>query len=388
MPSAPGRGTRGHPRLIWTNALVFGLTALVAAAGVPWYGLAVGFKATSWVWFALFLVANGTAITGGYHRLWSHRAYDAHWTVRLWFMAFGSMAMQNSVLIWSSNHRMHHRFVDDTGKDPYASPRGFWFSHIGWMLRAYPSGAADLAVVRDLERDPILRFQHRFYLPLVLATNIGFPLLAGWAAGDVFGTFLLAGVLRLVLSHHFTFFINSLAHMWGTQPYTEENTARDNPVLALLTHGEGYHNFHHIFAQDYRNAIRWYQWDPTKWLVATLAALRLAWNLKRTPEFQIQRALLTMQFKRAEMRLTSLASARQFGTTQLEHLRARVSAEYEAFAAAVAEWARIKDQWYEEKKQAIRRRWEDTGLHRRLAEIERELRLQSKRLRLLQASLA
>ena len=71
------------------------------------------------------------------------------------------------------------------------------------------------------------------------------------------------------MSHHFTFFINSLAHMWGSRPYTEENTARDNAVLALVTFGEGYHNFHHIFAHDYRNGVRWWQWDPTKWLIAS-----------------------------------------------------------------------------------------------------------------------
>ena len=117
----------------------------------------------------------------------------------------------------------------------------------------------------------MLAFQHRFYLPLALATNFGIPLLAGWAIGDVWGTFILAGVLRLVVSHHVTFFINSLAHMWGSRPYTEENTARDNPVLAFFTYGEGYHNYHHIFAHDYRNGVRWWQWDPTKWLIAGLA---------------------------------------------------------------------------------------------------------------------
>jgi stearoyl-CoA desaturase (delta-9 desaturase) len=377
--------------LIWTNTLIFALTALVAAIGVPWYGLAVGFKAASWAWCAIFLVANGMSITAGYHRLWSHRAYDANAAVRIVYMIFGAMAIQNSILIWSSNHRVHHRFVDDEHKDPYSARRGFWFSHIGWMLREYPSGKPDFSNVKDLEKDPVVRFQQRHYIKLVLATNFGFPLLVGWALGDVIGTFLLAGVLRLVLSHHFTFFINSLAHMWGSRPYTEENSARDNPVLAVFTHGEGYHNFHHIFAHDYRNGIRWYQWDPTKWLVATLARFGLATNLKRTPDFQIQRALLTMQFKRAEARLQTLAARPHLHLhphLPLGELRARVTAEYDAFIAMVSEWARVKDQWYEEKKQAIRRHWEDTAFHRRLAEIERELRLQRKRVRVLQASLA
>jgi stearoyl-CoA desaturase (delta-9 desaturase) len=376
-----------RPKFIWTNTLIFALTALVALVAVPWYGLAVGFKAASWIACVILLFANGMSITGGYHRLWSHRAYDAHWTVRLAYMIFGSMAIQNSILIWSSNHRVHHRFVDDKDQDPYSIRRGFWFAHIGWMLREYPSGQTDLSNVKDLERDPIVSFQHRHYLALVLLTNFGIPLLVGWAVGDVLGTFILAGVLRLVLSHHFTFFINSLAHMWGSRPYTDENTARDNPLLALVTHGEGYHNFHHIFAHDYRNGIRWYQWDPTKWMVATFARVGLATHLKRTPDFQIQRALLTMQFRRAEARLESLASRPNLHD-KVGDLRARVSAEYDAFVAMVSEWARVKDQWYEEKKLAIRRHWEDTAFHRRLAEIERELRLQRKRVRLLQEHLA
>ena len=106
-----------------------------------------------------------------------------------------------------------------------------------------------------------------------------------------------------MVNHHFTFFINSLAHMWGSQPYTDENTARDNGALALITYGEGYHNFHHIFQNDYRNGVRWWQYDPSKWLIATLSGLGLASDLKRVPDMWIQRAQLAMQFKRMERAL-------------------------------------------------------------------------------------
>jgi stearoyl-CoA desaturase (delta-9 desaturase) len=358
---------------------------LVAVIAVPWYGFTKGFSLGSWAFFAFFLIANEMSITGGYHRLWAHRAYEAHPALRWFFMIFGSMALQNSALVWCSGHRTHHLHVDDYDKDPYSAKRGFWFSHIGWMLREYPSGKQDFANIPDLKRDPLLQFQHRFYVPLVLITNFGFPLLAGWIVGDILGTMILAGVLRLVLSHHFTFFINSLAHMWGNRPYTDENTARDNPVLAVLTYGEGYHNFHHIFAHDYRNGVRWWQWDPTKWMIAGLSFIGITRRLKRTPGIQIQRALLSMQFARAQEKL---AQHHEAGHSHIEQLRARIAHEYETFTAALSEWAKVKEEWLEEKKRMMVEHWEHSALQQRLLEIEASLRTQRRRMRVISAQLA
>ena len=372
--------------LIWTNTLLFSLTFLAAVVVVPWYGLTHGYSAGAWVLLGIFWVANELSITAGYHRLWAHRTYEAHWSLRLIFMVFGSMALQNTAWAWCSGHRRHHLYVDDVDRDPYAAPRGFWFSHIGWMVRDYPSGQQDFSNIPDLRRDRILAFQQRYYLPLVLLTNIGLPLAAGALLGDLWGVFLLAGVLRLVLSHHFTFFINSLAHMWGTRPYTEQNTARDNPVLAVLTFGEGYHNFHHIFAHDYRNGVRWWQWDPTKWLIAGLRPVGLTRKLKRTPAFQIHRALLAMQFARARSVLDRVPATQ--ASSRSSELRQLVAREYESFLAAVADWARIKEQWLADKKRAVAEHWEHGSFQLRLKELERRLRLQRRRLRALQAQLA
>jgi len=373
------------PRL-WTTTLLFSLTMLAAIVLVPWYGLTRGFSLGSWVCYAFFLIANGLSITAGYHRLWAHRTYEAHWGLRLFFMIFGTMSLQNSAFAWCSGHRTHHLNVDDIDHDPYSIKRGFWFAHIGWMLRDYPSGKKDFSNIPDLRRDPMLQFQHRFYVPLVLVTNFGFPLLAGWLVGDLWGTFILAGILRLVVSQHVTFFINSLAHMWGSRPYTDENTARDNPFLAFVTYGEGYHNFHHIFAHDYRNGVRWWQFDPTKWIIASLQYVGLTRRLKRTPPFQIQRALLAMQFTRAQEKLARLHQ--RGGHSQIEHLRQRVAHEYETFLAAIADWAKVKEQWLEEKKRAVIEHWEHANFQKRLKEIERRLRLQRRRMRVLHAELA
>ncbi|HYB32296.1 MAG TPA: fatty acid desaturase, partial [Steroidobacteraceae bacterium] len=373
------------PPLIWANALMFALTFAAAAVLVPWYGLRYGFTGADCAIFAFFLIANGMSITGGYHRLWAHRTYEAHLTLRIFYLIFGTMSLQNSAFIWCSGHRSHHLYVDDVDRDPYSARRGFWFSNIGWMLREYPSGKPDFTNIADLRKDRLLAFQHRYYVPLAIALNFGLPLAAGLVFHDLWGMLILAGVLRLVWSHHVTFFINSLAHMWGGRPYTEDNSARDNPVIAVITYGEGYHNFHHMFAHDYRNGVRWWQWDPTKWLIAALQVFGLTRRLKRTPLFQIQRALLAMQFTRAQARLARLPLAR---AAAFEPLRARVAHEYENFLAALTEWARVKEQWLGEKKRAMLEQWEQVDLQRSLRDIERRLSQQLRRMRMLQAQLA
>jgi stearoyl-CoA desaturase (delta-9 desaturase) len=375
------------PPINWPTTLMFILTPLAAAILVPWYGLVHGFSLGSWLVLVFFLFACGMSVTAGYHRLWAHRTYEAHGILKFVYLIFASMALQNSALVWCSGHRVHHLKVDDNDLDPYSAGRGFWFSHIGWMLRYYPSGTPDFSNARDLEREPLLAFQHRHYLLIAVGLNIVVTVAAGLLVGDVVGTFILAGILRVVISHHLTFLINSLAHMWGTRPYTEENSARDNPVLAVLTHGEGYHNFHHIFAHDYRNGVRWWQWDPTKWLVASMQFLGMARRLKRTPAFQIQRALLAMQFQRAQERLANSAPA-VVSRVNIESLRERVAQEYESFLSAVSEWARLKEEWYAEKKRSVIEHWEHASFQKQLREIEYALKKQRRRLRLLHAQLA
>jgi stearoyl-CoA desaturase (Delta-9 desaturase) len=374
------------PRLLWANVLMFVLTMAGAVIVVPWYGFTHGYSPAAWVWFAVLLYANGLAITGGYHRLWSHRTYDAHWSVRLVYMLLGAMALQNSVLVWASGHRSHHQFVDDGDRDPYAASRGLWYSHIGWMLRRYPSGETDFSNVRDLQKDPLVAFQHRYYYVLAIGLNVLVPLALGWLHGDLWGVFLLAGVLRLVVSHHFTFMINSVAHAFGRQPYSDEHSARDNGWLAFLTYGEGYHNFHHQFAHDYRNGIRWWHWDPSKWIICSLSWLGLTTKLRRTPAVAIQRARLAMQFRRVEASLKDKSAS--LPHVDLERLRATVSREYDQFVATVAEWSRLTDTWYQKTREQLVQRWEEARFRSETRALLAQLRMQHRRLEVLGSQLA
>jgi len=377
-----------RPALIPINAVIFLGFPVAALVLVPWWGLSHGFSAVQWLWAVVFLYLNGLAITGGYHRLWSHKAYKAHWALRLWFALWGAGALQNSILVWASDHRRHHRHVDDNERDPYSAGRGLWFSHKGWMLREYATNAEDFSNVPDLERDPIVAWQHRHYVALTTAMNLGLPLLLGWFLGDIIGTVLLVGLARLVVNHHVTFFINSLAHFWGTRPYTESNSARDNGFLAFLTYGEGYHNFHHIFQNDYRNGIRWYQWDPTKWMIALCARVGLASDLNRVPAFRIRRALLDTQFERARRSL----SRHRAGAP----LHEKLEWEYQLFTDAVNQWKELQAGRYErrvhaiedaigEHRAALQQKWEHAALRTRLRELEFSLKMQQKRLGLLMA---
>ena len=361
----------------WPVTLVLGLTFLAAIVLVPWYGIAHGFSGWAWFFFVFFLTLNGIGIGSGYHRLWAHRTYKAHPALRAFLAFMGGMALQNSALIWCARHRVHHRDVDDNERDPYSIGRGFWFAHVGWMLRDYQSGKVNYDIVPDLQNDPIVMWQHRHYLALAVGSNVVLPLLLGWAVGDLWGVFLLAGLARLVINHHVTFFINSLAHMWGSQPYTDENSARDNWFLALITYGEGYHNFHHKFQADYRNGVRWFALDINKWFISLCAAFGLAGELRRTPQFKILRARLAMEFKRMREQLAAEPHNplwREMLET-LEH-------EYAEFLATVKQWQALQVQRVQQGRQRLASR-----LDASYRELELALKQQRKRLALLTAQL-
>lgn len=374
------------PPFTWINVVIFLGFPIAALVLVPWWGITHGYDAFQWLWALAFLYLNGLSITGGYHRLWAHKSYEAHPALK-WFFAFwGAGALQNSILIWASDHRRHHRHVDDNDRDPYSAGRGLWFSHIGWMLREYDTNEQDYSNSPDLRKDPVVMWQDKHYVALTTFMNLGLPVLLGIWHGDIIGTVLLVGLLRLVVNHHVTFFINSLAHFWGRRPYTESNSARDNDILAFLTYGEGYHNYHHIFQSDYRNGIRWFHWDPTKWLIAGCSKVGLAWNLNRVPDFKIQRAMLDTAFERARAKMDENRVS--------ETLREMVEREYQLFAESINQWTALQSERYERKKEQLgdaleerkahlQQSWENAALMGRVKALEYTLKMQRKRLRLL-----
>lgn len=242
-----------------------------------------------WLTTIVLYFATGMSITGGYHRFYSHQAYKAHPIVEGFLLFFGSMACQGSALRWSYEHRIHHAYVD-TDRDPYSIKKGFWFAHILWLF--HKPNPIDNKVVSDLTRNRLVMFQHNYYVTTMVVTNLIAFALVGWFFSDFLGAFVLAWWTRIFFLHHSTWFINSLAHTWGARNFSQEQSAVDNYVISLLTFGEGYHNYHHTFANDYRNGIRWYHFDPTKWLIWALDRLGLAHSLKRVNEYHVKQRII------------------------------------------------------------------------------------------------
>jgi stearoyl-CoA desaturase (delta-9 desaturase) len=275
--------------------LVAHLTAL--GGGIVYFSrhsMGWGIGILTFVW--TFLTILG--LSAGYHRLFSHRTYEAHPIFRAFLLAFGAGAFQNSAISWAADHRRHHKQVD-TDDDPYNARRGFWYAHIGWVLHK-TEPAHEVYPVPDLWRDFLIRWQHKVYPIIGTVVGFGLPTLIGWLLGDAWGGFIVAGVIRLVFVWHVTFSINSFAHILGTQPYSDRNTSRDSLVTAFLSLGEGYHNFHHTFPVDYRNGVRVRDFDPSKWTIRAASLVGLARNLRRTPKAIVLRARLRMEARRLE----------------------------------------------------------------------------------------
>ncbi|KAJ5168894.1 uncharacterized protein N7482_004488 [Penicillium canariense] len=190
----------------------------------------------------------------------------------------------------------------DTDQDPYNAKRGLLFSHIGWLLGLNEAiwGPVDLS---DLREDPVVIWQDRLYWPIVIAAGILLPgMVAHYGWDDWKGGMLYAGLYRIIVTQHITFLINSVAHAsWaGTQPYSSSTTARNVPLLAVITLGEANHNFHHTFPTDYRNGVSWTEPDFSRWIIWLWGKLGLATDLKSATPLQIEQARLTQRKTRKE----------------------------------------------------------------------------------------
>ncbi|KAI4213615.1 MAG: hypothetical protein LQ351_003839 [Letrouitia transgressa] len=278
--------------------------------GVPLIGLLSAFwiplQWKTMTWTVLYYFATGLGITAGYHRLWAHTSYSATLPLRIFLAAVGGGAVEGSIRWWARDHRAHHRYTD-TDKDPYSVRKGLLYSHFGWMVMKQNPKRIGRTDITDLNNDPVVIWQHRNYLKVVAFMGLVLPtLVAGLAWNDWLGGFVYAGILRIFFVQQATFCVNSLAHWLGDQPFDDKNSPRDHVITAFVTLGEGYHNFHHEFPSDYRNAIEWHQYDPTKWFIWTCKQLGLAYDLKQFRQNEIDKGRVQQQQKKLDQKRAKL----------------------------------------------------------------------------------
>jgi len=284
----------------WITTTYLFLTPVLALYGL----FACTYYWQTWTLFFIHYMLGGLGITAGYHRLWSHRAYSAHPIFKNFLLFISTGSFEMSVFDWCTDHRAHHRYTD-TDKDPYSIQKGFWYAHMGWLLRKRTVPV--VADIRDLEQDRWLQFQHKYYAILAVLQGLILPtVIAGICWGDWAGGFFIAAVASRVLISHATFCVNSVAHYFGDFTYSDQRSPRDSWLVGLITFGEGYHNFHHEFPYDYRNGAHWKAFDPTKWLVWLLSFVGLTYDLKLFSRETIAKGRLQMQEKELEIQRAAL----------------------------------------------------------------------------------
>jgi len=266
---------------------LYALSVLILFRGVcPLFGQGMAIHGKTLVWTAFLYWVNATGITAGAHRLWAHKSYKAGLPLKIVLMLFNSVANQGSIFHWARDHRVHHLY-SDTDADPHDSNRGFWYSHVGWLLvKKHPAvmEAGRGLNLSDLHSDPVVMLQKRLDPFWNLFWCFGFPSIAVQAWGDLplYG-FLVAGTLRYVMVLNATWAVNSVVHAWGVKPYNASHATTENGWVSLFALGEGWHNWHHAFDWDYAAAELGplVQFNPTTVFIDAMCFLGLAWGRKR-----------------------------------------------------------------------------------------------------------
>ncbi|KAF7339125.1 Stearoyl-CoA desaturase [Mycena venus] len=310
-------GTDGPTKIAiwWSTAITLLATHAFAVWGALYWRPIYAVPTQSLVLALVIWQLVSFSITIGYHRLYSHRAFRAKFTVRVVLAALGSAGFQGSIKAcprtillvtvififihqqwWCLRHRLHHRFTDDPVHDPYAATRGLLYSHMGWLFFKPTYERMELVDREDLDSDPVVRFQHKHYIWIALFFGVVLPTLLGTTWGDPSGAFVWGALVSRLAIWHCTFLVNSLAHWDGLQPYSDENTSRGTFLLALVTCGEGSHNFH-SFPHDWRSGPHSLSWDPSKWIIYALHRLGLVSSLRSVRDEDLKEAMQYMHHK-------------------------------------------------------------------------------------------
>ena len=276
--------------IVWRN--VAKMLILHAIASLALY---YGPKATwgSWVLFPVLFVCSNFGVTAGVHRYWTHKSYKATLPWQIILMCLYSISMQNDILEWCRDHRVHHKY-SETSADPHNAKRGFFFAHIGWLMMKKHPGIIIKGRnidISDLKRDPVVMFQHRHYALLSLVFSVLLPMLIPcyfWNENP-WTAFVFLVVFRYVITLHSTWLVNSAAHLWGSRNYDKNINPSDNRIVSFAAIGEGWHNYHHTFPYDYGTS----EWGPrinlSTIIIDLAAAVGMVYDRKQVSQQAIER---------------------------------------------------------------------------------------------------
>ena len=232
-------------------------------------------RAVNWTDLALLVAFNllaGLGVTVGYHRMLTHRSFQPHPVVKFIFLAFGSMAVEGPALEWAATHIKHHAHSDREG-DPHSPVEGFWHAHMGWLFNR--SFADPNIYCRNLVKDPIVVLVSRtFIFWVILSLAIPFAI-GGWTG------LLWGGLVRIFLTHHITWSVNSVCHTFGKREFETRDQSRNEWIVGLLGLGEGWHNNHHAFPRSAFHGLHWWQFDLSGYVIWTLERVGLARDVYR-----------------------------------------------------------------------------------------------------------
>ena len=288
-------------RRLTVGVVVVPFLAFIAAVVLLWGGLVGGRDLAI---FTVMYLLVGFGVTVGFHRMLTHRAFEAPSAARATLAALGSMSVQGAVIHWVADHRQHHTFTDEEG-DPHSphlhgghgwrgALKGLWHSHTGWLFdRSRRTEVRRFAP--DLLKDPAIRFVDRWFLGWV-ALGLALPftaglLLSGGEPAAALSALLWGGFVRIFLLHHATWSVNSICHMYGSRPFDIEDESRNNVAVALIALGEGWHHNHHAFPTSARHGLRKFQFDPTYAFIRAMELVGLARDVRRPGPREIARKL-------------------------------------------------------------------------------------------------
>ncbi|KAH3863249.1 stearoyl-CoA desaturase 5-like [Dreissena polymorpha] len=288
LPIAPEHGQAPEKRplqIVWKNVIlmsVLHVSAVAACFMIPqakWYTL---------IWTVFLYQLNALGITAGAHRLWSHRSYKARLPLRIFLAVLNSMSFQNDVIEWARDHRVHHKY-SETDADPHNAKRGFFFSHVGWLLvRKHPEvkNKGKQLDISDLLADPVLRIQRKFYLPSVALFCFILPTIVPWYfwGESLMTSYFICAIFRYCIGLNATWLVNSAAHLWGWRPYDVGINPSENYIVTLFALGEGFHNYHHTFPQDYATTEFGWLLNLSTFFIDACACLGLAYDRKAIPK--------------------------------------------------------------------------------------------------------